>query len=205
MRAALVLEVRFEQPAPKEQLTFRAFRIIQRVRGDVKDRPLEQSAPYHGTAKCYSCSAVEASASFSMYFGCLGVACAVRRARQFMALTDSLDFSRPTQTPSSCPSTPRRCPLFLAMPAEVDRWLRKLIQQGQRPIGVGLWFSPGYSFVIAAMSVAVAFAASAMTGRFASMKAVGGIISTSASALFLFRDRYRQHVGALCSDLIDPT
>ena len=36
------------------------------------------------------------------------------------------------------------------------------------------------------MSVAVAFAASAMTGRFASMKAVGGIISTSASALFLF-------------------
>jgi transposase len=32
----------------------------------------------------------------------------------------------------------------------------------------------------------VAFAASAMTGRFASMKAVGGIISTSASALFLF-------------------
>jgi hypothetical protein len=34
------------------------------------------------------------------------------------------------------------------------------------------------------MSVAVAFAASAMTGRFASMKAVGGIISTSELTWF---------------------
>jgi high-affinity nickel-transport protein len=36
------------------------------------------------------------------------------------------------------------------------------------------------------MSVGIAFAASELTSRFDSMKAVGGIISTSASALFLF-------------------
>ncbi len=70
--------------------------------------------------------------------------------------------------------------------AAIDNVTRKLMQQGQRPVGVGLWFSLGHSAVIAALSVAVAFATSAMTGRFASMKAMGGIISTSASALFLF-------------------
>ena len=69
--------------------------------------------------------------------------------------------------------------------AAIDNVTRKLMQQGQRPVGVGLWFSLGHSAVIAALSVAVAFATS-LTGRFESMKAVGGIISTSASALFLF-------------------
>ncbi len=70
--------------------------------------------------------------------------------------------------------------------AAIDNVTRKLMQQGQRPIGVGLFFSLGHSAIVIAMSVAVAFAAKAMTDRFASMKAVGGIISTSASALFLF-------------------
>ena len=70
--------------------------------------------------------------------------------------------------------------------AAIDNVTRKLMQQGQRPVGVGLWFSLGHSAVVAALSVAVAFAASAMTGRFESMKTVGGVISTSASALFLF-------------------
>ena len=70
--------------------------------------------------------------------------------------------------------------------AAIDNVTRKLMQQGQRPLAVGLFFSLGHSLVIAAMSVAVAFATSAMTGRFDSMKAVGGLISTSASALFLF-------------------
>ncbi len=70
--------------------------------------------------------------------------------------------------------------------AAIDNVTRKLMQQGQRPIGVGLFFSLGHSAIVIAMSVAVAFAAKAMTDRFEAMKAVGGIISTSASALFLF-------------------
>jgi nickel/cobalt transporter (NiCoT) family protein len=70
--------------------------------------------------------------------------------------------------------------------AAIDNVTRKLMQQGQRPVGVGLWFSLGHSAVVAALSVAVAFTTSAMTGSFESVKAVGGIISTSASALFLF-------------------
>jgi high-affinity nickel-transport protein len=70
--------------------------------------------------------------------------------------------------------------------AAIDNVTRKLMQQGQRPVGVGFFFSLGRSAVVILMSVGVAFAASALTSRFDSMKAVGGVISTSASALFLF-------------------
>ncbi len=70
--------------------------------------------------------------------------------------------------------------------AAIDNVTRKLMQQGQRPVGVGFFFSLGHSAVVVLMSVGVAFAASALTSRFDSMKAVGGVISTSASALFLF-------------------
>jgi high-affinity nickel-transport protein len=70
--------------------------------------------------------------------------------------------------------------------AAVDNVTRKLMQQGQRPVGVGFFFALGHSTIVVALSVAVAFAASELTSRVDSMKAVGGIISTSASALFLF-------------------
>jgi high-affinity nickel-transport protein len=70
--------------------------------------------------------------------------------------------------------------------AAIDNVTRKLMQQGQRPVGVGFFFSLGHSVVVILLSVGVAFAASALTSRFDTMKAVGGIISTSASALFLF-------------------
>jgi len=70
--------------------------------------------------------------------------------------------------------------------AAIDNVTRKLMQQGQRPVGVGLFFSLGHSAVVVIMSVGVAFAASEVTSRVDAWKAVGGIISTSASALFLF-------------------
>ena len=70
--------------------------------------------------------------------------------------------------------------------AAIDNVTRKLMQQGQRPVGVGFFFALGHSTIVVALSVAVAFAASELTSRVDSMKAVGGIISTSASALFLF-------------------
>ena len=70
--------------------------------------------------------------------------------------------------------------------AAIDNVTRKLMQQGQRPVGVGLFFSLGHSAIIVLMSAGVAFAASEVTARVDSWKAIGGIISTSASALFLF-------------------
>ena len=70
--------------------------------------------------------------------------------------------------------------------AAIDNVTRKLMQQGQRPVGVGLYFSLGHSAVVVLLSVAVAFAASAVSGSFDSLKAFGDVVGTSISALFLF-------------------
>src|ERR1700761_2245780 len=61
--------------------------------------------------------------------------------------------------------------------AAIDNVTRKLMQEGQRPVGVGLFFSLGHSAIVVLMSIGVAFAASALTSRFDSMKEVGGVIS----------------------------
>jgi nickel/cobalt transporter (NiCoT) family protein len=70
--------------------------------------------------------------------------------------------------------------------AAIDNVTRKLMQQGQRPVGVGLYFSLGHSTVVVLLSAAVAFGASAVSGSFYSLKAFGDIVGTSVSALFLF-------------------
>jgi nickel/cobalt transporter (NiCoT) family protein len=70
--------------------------------------------------------------------------------------------------------------------AAIDNVTRKLMQQGQRPVGVGFFFSLGHSTVVILLSVAVAFTASAISTHFESLKAVGSVIGTGISALFLF-------------------
>jgi high-affinity nickel-transport protein len=70
--------------------------------------------------------------------------------------------------------------------AAIDNVTRKLMQQGQRPVGAGFFFSLGHSAVVALMLIGVAFAEAELTSRFDSMKEVGGTIGTSVSALFLF-------------------
>jgi high-affinity nickel-transport protein len=70
--------------------------------------------------------------------------------------------------------------------AAIDNVTRKLMQQGQRPVGVGLFFSLGHSAVVVLLSLAVGLAASEVSGSFASLKAFGDIAGTLASALFLF-------------------
>ena len=70
--------------------------------------------------------------------------------------------------------------------AAIDNVTRKLMQTGQRPLTVGLFFALGHSAIVVGLSVAVAVAALAVTSGVGSFKALGGIISTSASALFLF-------------------
>ncbi|HEY1940868.1 MAG TPA: HoxN/HupN/NixA family nickel/cobalt transporter [Roseiarcus sp.] len=70
--------------------------------------------------------------------------------------------------------------------ASIDNSTRKLMQQGQRPVGVGFFFSLGHSAVVVLMAVAVGVAASQVNSRLEEWKAVGGILGTSVSALFLF-------------------
>ena len=70
--------------------------------------------------------------------------------------------------------------------AAIDNVTRKLMQTGQRPLAVGLFFALGHSAIVAAMSVAVAVAAVAVASGMGPLKGVGGVVGTSASALFLF-------------------
>ncbi len=70
--------------------------------------------------------------------------------------------------------------------AAIDNATRKLLHENKRPVTLGLFFSLGHASVVVLASAAIALAASAMTARFARWKEIGGVISTSASALFLF-------------------
>ena len=70
--------------------------------------------------------------------------------------------------------------------AAIDNVTRKLMQEGKRPVTVGLFFSLGHSTVVAALTLAVAVAASVLQGRLGDLKVIGGLIGTGVSAFFLF-------------------
>ncbi len=69
--------------------------------------------------------------------------------------------------------------------AAIDNVTRKLVQDGQRPVGVGFFFSLGHSTVVVVASVAIAATAAALNGRLAAFRSVGGAIGTLVSAAFL--------------------
>src|SRR5882724_7918 len=69
--------------------------------------------------------------------------------------------------------------------AAIDNVTRNLMQQGQRPLAVGFFFALGHSTVVVLASVAVALTANALSDELASYRKIGGILGTSASALFL--------------------
>jgi nickel/cobalt transporter (NiCoT) family protein len=70
--------------------------------------------------------------------------------------------------------------------AAIDNVTRKLMQEGKRPVAVGFFFALGHSTVVVLASLAVALTANSLKDRFASYRDIGGIVGTSASALFLF-------------------
>jgi nickel/cobalt transporter (NiCoT) family protein len=69
--------------------------------------------------------------------------------------------------------------------ATIDNVVRKLMQEGKRPISAGLFFSLGHSLSIALAVAAIATAAFALQGRFENFRAIGSLIGTGASAFFL--------------------
>ena len=70
--------------------------------------------------------------------------------------------------------------------AAIDNVTRKLMQQGQRPVGVGFFFSLGHSSVVALATAAIAGAAAALQSRFAAFRDLGELVGTGVSAAFLF-------------------
>ena len=69
--------------------------------------------------------------------------------------------------------------------AAIDNATRKLMQEQKRPVAVGFFFSLGHSSVVVLASIGVAFTAATLKDHFEAFKAVGGVIGTSVSALFL--------------------
>jgi len=69
--------------------------------------------------------------------------------------------------------------------AAIDNVTRKLMQQGQKPVGVGLYFSLGHSTIVFGLSIAIALTSVAIKDHFNSFASIGGIVGTSVSAFFL--------------------
>ena len=70
--------------------------------------------------------------------------------------------------------------------AAIDNATRKLMQEGKRPVGVGLFFALGHSSVVALAAIGVVGAATTLAGSLDRFKAVGSIVGTGVSAVFLF-------------------
>ncbi len=68
--------------------------------------------------------------------------------------------------------------------AAIDNTTRKLMQDGQRPVAVGLFFSLGHSTIVVALSVVIAVSA-AFISDVPALRSVGGIVGTTVSAAFL--------------------
>ncbi|GAC1473325.1 MAG: HoxN/HupN/NixA family nickel/cobalt transporter [Chloroflexota bacterium] len=69
--------------------------------------------------------------------------------------------------------------------AAIDNTTRKLMQDGQRPVGVGLFFSLGHSTVVFALSLFIAFSAAFVKHNLPQMQNAGAVVGTSISGTFL--------------------
>src|SRR6201993_2227161 len=70
--------------------------------------------------------------------------------------------------------------------AAIDNVTRKLMQEGKRPLAVGLYFSLGHSPIVPLISLIAAATTSVLEQRFSDLRSMGGLIGTSVSAFFLF-------------------
>jgi nickel/cobalt transporter (NiCoT) family protein len=67
----------------------------------------------------------------------------------------------------------------------IDNVTRKLVQERQRPVGVGFYFSLGHSTVVVALTLAIAVAATMVKHELPSLQRTGALVGTSVSAAFL--------------------
>ena len=68
--------------------------------------------------------------------------------------------------------------------AAIDNSTRKLMQDGKRPVAVGLFFSLGHSTIVVALSLVIA-ASAAFASDVPTLRSAGGVIGTAVSASFL--------------------
>ena len=69
--------------------------------------------------------------------------------------------------------------------AAIDNVVRKLMQEGKKPLAVGFFFSLGHSSIVVIASALIAGSAAALQGRLNVFHDLGGVIGTMVSAFFL--------------------
>jgi high-affinity nickel-transport protein len=69
--------------------------------------------------------------------------------------------------------------------AAIDNTTRKLLHDGKRPLGVGLFFSLGHSTIVFALTTGLALAAGAVDAEIPSLQHAGSTIGASVSGVFL--------------------
>ena len=70
--------------------------------------------------------------------------------------------------------------------AAVDDTVRYLMQKGQKPLGIGFFFSLGHSTVVFLLALAIAIAASSVKDNLPWLQQYGGLIGAGISGIFLW-------------------
>ena len=69
--------------------------------------------------------------------------------------------------------------------AAIDNTTRKLLQEGHRPLGAGLFFSLGHSTIVFSLTAGLAVASKALNAQLPTLQAYGSTIGASVSGTFL--------------------
>jgi len=70
--------------------------------------------------------------------------------------------------------------------AAIDNTTRKLMQEGERPITVGMWFSLGHSTIVVALIIGLIIATRTVTANIPALQSTGAILGTLVSGSFLW-------------------
>lgn len=68
----------------------------------------------------------------------------------------------------------------------IDNTTRKLLQEGKRPLTVGMWFSLGHSTVVVGLVVSLILATNAVKDQIPALRTSGALLGTTVSGIFLF-------------------
>jgi nickel/cobalt transporter (NiCoT) family protein len=70
--------------------------------------------------------------------------------------------------------------------AAIDNTTRKLLQEGKRPLTVGMWFSLGHSTLVVALIAAFVVATKEVAGAIPLFQSTGALVGSLVSGVFLF-------------------